>query len=188
MFFERFEAYCPQDFVLRIAESEADLRGFWNLRRRIFCEEQGIFQETDRDEFDAKMMPIVCKTLVAGMEDLVVGVVRIDEREPGVWFGSRLGVDEDFRRVRRMSPSVSVRSRQPVHMGFGAIGAALIYKAVSTAHALGCREFYATVQEQNARFFQRLHWTPLETLELWGRPHVRMQADLAHYRPAEKVF
>jgi hypothetical protein len=188
MLMEHFEAYSPQDFVLRIAESDEDLRGFWSLRRQIFCEEQGIFVKSDRDAFDDGMIPIVCKTLVAGMEDLVIGVVRIDERAPGIWYGSRLGVDQDFRRVRRMSPGVSVRNRQPVNKGFGAIGAALIYKAVSTAHALGCKEFYATVQEQNARFFERLHWQPLETLQLHGRPHVRMQADLDHYRPAEHVF
>jgi len=56
------------------------------------------------------------------------------------------------------------------------------------AHALGCREFLATVQHQNARFFERLHWRPLEKLELFGIPHVRMQADLQHYRPATAIF
>jgi len=73
---------------------------------------------------------------------------------------------------------------QPVHLGLGALGAGLIYKAVSLAHALGCREFLATVQHQNARFFERLHWRPLEKLDLFGIPRVRMQADLQHNRPA----
>ena len=62
--------------------------------------------------------------------------------------------------------------------GLGALGAGLIYKAVSTAHAIGCHEFLATVQHQNARFFQRLHWEPLEELELFGIQHVKMRADL----------
>jgi hypothetical protein len=37
------------------------------------------------------------------------------------------------------------------------------------------------VQLQNVRFFQRLHWDSLETIELHGLPHHLMQADLSHY-------
>jgi hypothetical protein len=51
---------------------------------------------------------------------------------------------------------VALRNHQPIYRGLGALGAGLIYKAVSMAHALGCKEFLATVQHQNARFFQRL--------------------------------
>ena len=68
--------------------------------REIFCEEQHVFQSDDRDPIDESAMPIVCKSLVAGMEDVVVGVVRIDERSPGLWYGSRLGVASGFRRLR----------------------------------------------------------------------------------------
>jgi putative N-acetyltransferase (TIGR04045 family) len=75
-----------------------------------------------------------------------------------------------------------------VYRGLGAIGAGLIYKAVSTAHALGCQEFLATVQHQNARFFERLHWKPLGEMELFGLRHVKMRADLSFYPPAECVF
>jgi len=116
------------------------------------------------------------------------GVVRIDERAPGVWYGSRLGVREDFRSLRHLSPAVAARNHQPVYRGLGALGAGLIFKAVSTAHALGCLEFLATVQHQNARFFQRLHWEPIEELELHGMQHVKMRADLNHYRPAATVY
>jgi hypothetical protein len=31
--------------------------------------------------------------------------------------------------------------------------------------------------------FKRLHWTSLSTLDIHGRPHHLMQADLAHYPP-----
>ena len=132
----------------------------------------------------------MCETLIAGMEDAVVGVVRIDEREPGVWYGSRLGVAADFRSVKKISPRRGLaRNHQPIFRGLRrAWGAGLIYKAVSTAHALGCQEFLATVQHQNARFFQRLHWEPLEELELFGLRHVKMRADLDYYHPAESVF
>jgi hypothetical protein len=188
MLFDTFHHFTPQDFVFKIARTREELDGYWALRRSIFCEEQGIFQGSDRDGIDEHGIPIVCESLIAGMEDSVVGVVRIDQREPGLWYGSRLGVAANFRSVKRLSPSVAVRNHQPVFRGLGALGAGLIYKAVSTAHAIGCHEFLATVQHQNARFFQRLHWEPLEELELFGIQHVKMRADLGYYRPAESIF
>jgi hypothetical protein len=188
MVFDPFNLFTPQDFVFKIARTQKEIEAFWALRRAIFCEEQKVFRGSDRDEFDAFAIPIVCETLIAGMEDSVVGIVRIDERQPNVWFGSRLGVAVDFRSVKKISPGVALRNHQPIYQGFGALEAGLIYKAVSTAHALGCREFLATVQYQNAKFFQRLHWEPLGELELFGLRHVKMRADLGYYRPAECVF
>jgi hypothetical protein len=188
MVFDPFRPFSPPDFVFKIARSQKEMEGFWALRRAIFCEEQKVFHGSDRDEFDALAIPIVCETLLAGMEDSVVGVVRIDEREPGIWYGSRLGVASDFRSVKNISPAVALRNHQPLYRGLGALGAGLIYKAVSTAHALGCREFLATVQHQNAKFFQRLHWEPLGELELFGLRHVKMRADLGYYRPAQCVY
>jgi len=162
MLFDTYHHFTPQDFIFRIARTPEAMLGYWDLRRAIFCDEQKIFRGDDRDE--------------------------LDERQPGVWYGSRLGVAADFRSVKKISPGVAMRNHQPVYRGLGALGAGLIYKAVSTAHALGCREFLATVQHQNARFFQRLHWEPLEELELFGIQHVKMRADLEYYRPAEAVF
>jgi hypothetical protein len=188
MIFDPFEQFTPPDFLFRIARTQEQLTGYWQLRSAIFCEEQHIFRGSDRDKIDEHAIPIVCETLIAGMEDSVVGVVRIDEREPGVWFGSRLGVAAGFRSLKRLSPGVALRNHQPVYRGLGTLGAGLIYKAVSTAHALGCREFLATVQHQNEKFFRRLHWESLDRLELFGLTHVRMRADLDYYRPAECVF
>jgi hypothetical protein len=187
MIFDTYTHFTPQDYLFKIAKSPEEHAGYWRLRSEIFCEEQRIFQGSDRDAIDEHAIPIVCESLIAGMEDSVVGVVRIDEREPGVWYGSRLGVAMEFRKIRQLSQSVVVRNRQPAFRGLGALGAGLIFKAVSTAHALGCREFLATVQEQNARFFQRLHWEPLGEIELLGLRHVKMRADLNHYRPAVSV-
>jgi hypothetical protein len=188
MLFDPYHCFTPQDFAFKIARSELELEGYWELRRAIFCQEQRIFPDSDRDTVDEGAIPIICQSVVAGMEDLVVGVVRIDEREPGLWHGSRLGVAVEFRSIKKLSPGVAVRNHQPVYRGLGALGAGLIYKAVSTAHAMGCREFLATVQHQNARFFQRLHWEPLGELELFGLAHVKMRADLSYYRPAAYVF
>src|SRR5258707_8441349 len=176
MLFDSYHCFKPQDFVFKIAETRLELEGYWALRRAIFCEEQGIFRESDWDTVDECAIPIVCESLVAGMEDLVVGVVRIDEREPGVWYGSRLGGAQEFRSMKKLSPGVAVRNHQPVYRGLGALGAGLIYKAVSTAHALGCREFLATVQHQNPRFFQRLPLEPVGLIKLFDVEQMNMHA------------
>ena len=112
MILERFAKFSPSDFVFKIGNTSDDLDGFFELRRQIFCEEQGLFQNDDRDLIDSNMLPIVCRTILAGMEDAVAGVVRIDEREPRVWYGSRLGVAKEFRRLRHVSPGVAVRNLQ----------------------------------------------------------------------------
>ena len=187
MIIERFNRYQTQDYIFKIATQTEDVLGFHQLRKDIFCTEQGVFKQSDLDPIDENMIPIVCKTLIAGMEDSVIGCVRIDEREPGVWYGSRLGVSMEYRKVRRFSDSTSVRSQQPCNAGLGAIGGGLIYKAVSTANLLGCHEFLATVQKQNARFFERLHWQSLESIQLHGRDHVLMRADLEYYKPLAKI-
>jgi putative N-acetyltransferase (TIGR04045 family) len=140
------------------------------LRRAIFCDEQRVFEHDDRDAWDPLAVPIVAVTgddggLGAGAPDRVIGVVRIYESSPGVWYGGRLGVDAAFRTL-------------------GHVGRGLIVKAVTTAHAWKCREFLATVQPQNVPFFRRLHWRVVATIEVHGRPHMLMQADLAHYPPS----
>ncbi len=188
MLFETYADYKPRDFVFKIASTADEMRGYWKLRQDVFCEEQQVFHDgDDRDAIDDDAIPIICAVLVAGMVDEVVGAVRIDEREPRLWYGSRLCVSTEFRRLTQLSPGVSIRNHQPVYKGFGALGAGLIYKAVSTANAIGCDRFLANVQEQNARFFQRLHWTPLGEQELHGRRHIHMEAELHRYPAAELV-
>ena len=39
----------------------------------------------------------------------------------------------------------------------------------------------------NVALFERLHWRALEAMALRGRPHMRMEADLAHYPPCTAV-
>ena len=177
--------YQANDFVYKIAREPTELDGFWRLRREIFCEEQGLFQGSDVDEHDPGMIPIVAKSLLMGMDDDIVGVLRIEERAPRVWWGSRLGVHRDYRRLRDMAGSVAIRNRQPSFLKRQSIGAGLIYKAVSTAQALACQVFLAHVQHQNAAFFRRLHWEPIGEVELYGVRHVKMRADLDFYPPAQ---
>lgn len=168
----------PDRYEFRLARSAADLAGYFELRHRIFCQEQHIFDHDDRDEIDNHAYPIVAvapwattddpKLAAMGapkMPDRVVGVVRIYEEEPRLWYGGRLGVDPEFRRV-------------------GRIGQGLIHTAVTTANAWGCDRFLATVQRQNVRFFRRLHWSSLAEMQVCDRPHHLMEADLNHYPPA----
>jgi putative N-acetyltransferase (TIGR04045 family) len=157
------------EVVARVAAEAWELDGYYGVRRAIFAEEQGIFEEHDVDAHDAHATPIVATSQIAGMPDEVVGVVRIYESEPGVWYGGRLGVCREYRRR-------------------GAVGAALIFTACSTAHAWGCRLFFATVQAQNVRYFERHHFRALEELNLRGRPHALMQADLTAFPPCPRAL
>jgi hypothetical protein len=188
MVFDSFPEYRPRDFIFKIARTPFELEGYWSLRRRVFCEEQHVFRNgNDRDPIDDHATPIICATLMAGMVDEIVGAVRIDQREPRLWYGSRLCVDRDYRKLTQLSPGASLRNHQPVYKGFGALGAGLIYKAVSTANAIGCDSFLADVQEQNEKFFQRLHWRRLGERHLHGLRHIHMQAELQQYPAAEMV-
>ena len=108
--------------------------------------------------------PIVARALWGVYADAVVGTVRIHEEAPGLWWGSRLAVCEQ-------------------HRGVGALGRALIRLAVSSATARGCTRFLAHVQDQNVLLFRHLRWQTIERVELHGRPHHRMEADLSYYPP-----
>ena len=156
------------------------------LRRRVFCDEQGLFAGTDEDEIDQRAVPIVALASCMGGPDQVVGVVRIDERTPGTWFGGRLGVAEAYRRTTRFTISGLFDGRPAVAPFDTSVGAALIYKAVSTAKARGAQRFLANVQHQNVPFFERMHWRVLSTFTLHGLPHARMAADLSRY-PAARL-
>jgi putative N-acetyltransferase (TIGR04045 family) len=145
----------------RLAVGEAERAAYFEVRRAIFCEEQGIFDGgDDRDACDELAHPIVCLTA----ERAVVGVVRIWTDGDGVWWGGRLGVRRDFR-------------------GVAGVGPLLIRTAVGTARAWGARQFLATVQRANVPLFRRMHWRTLEELELHGRAHHLMEAALERYVP-----
>jgi putative N-acetyltransferase (TIGR04045 family) len=158
-------AQTAQRITAEIAREAWQIAAYFRLRSEIFAAEQGLFEGSDRDEHDAHASAIVAQGEIAGMPDAVVGVVRIyrapNEGEDN-WFGGRLGVAHAYRRV-------------------GAVGTALITEAVSTAHAWGCRRFLATVQDANLRYFEHHHFRRLEAVQILGRPHVLMQADLERY-------
>jgi putative N-acetyltransferase (TIGR04045 family) len=164
MIFDPFPVFLPAEYRVKFATEAWEQREAAALRRQVFCAEQGIFAGDDRDDIDAIAIPLVVISSLGIAPHDVVGTVRIHEAEPGVWWGSRLAVAADYRRI-------------------GALGSSLIRLAVCSAHARGCRRFYAHVQSQNALLFRRLHWRTIAEIELRGRPHHFMQADLAHYPP-----
>jgi putative N-acetyltransferase (TIGR04045 family) len=164
MIFEPVTPFVASEFRIKAATDPWEIAGAAALRRAVFCAEQGLFQEDDRDAVDDAATHLVALSLLGVAAGDVVGTVRIHEAEAGLWWGSRLAVAPEYRRV-------------------GALGASLIRLAVSAAHARGCRRFLAHVQSQNAPLFHRLHWRTLDEIEAFGRPHHRMEADLDFYPP-----
>ena len=166
MILEPVPPYWPSHFRIKFATAAWEERACAGLRRAVFCDEQRIFDGCDRDALDALAVPVCALSTLGGNPDAVVGTVRIHEapEQGGTWWGSRLAVARDYRRV-------------------GALGAGLIRVAVSSAHARGCTRFLAHVQSANVPLFQSLHWDSLGEAARHGRPHHLMQADLAWYPP-----
>ncbi|WP_267360430.1 MULTISPECIES: MSMEG_0567/Sll0786 family nitrogen starvation N-acetyltransferase [unclassified Methylobacterium] len=166
MMFEPVPPYRPSHFHVKFATSPWERAACTALRRQVFCTEQGIFADDDRDAIDVHAIPICALSTLGADADAVVGTVRIHEmvERPGEWWGSRLAVAKPFRSA-------------------AALGTGLIQVAVSSAHARGCTRFLAHVQERNVPLFQALHWASLDAVDLHGRPHHLMEADLAAYPP-----
>ncbi|MEZ4546636.1 MAG: hypothetical protein R3B51_02460 [Thermodesulfobacteriota bacterium] len=132
-------------FIFKIAGDEKELEDYFRLRREVFVSEQGIFSETDVDEFDAdpfhKVIHIVSVKLP---EREVVGAVECYRIEGDTWVGGRL----------------SARSRVPERARRH--GAREVRRADDEGHGR-VPKVPSYVQPQNVRFFQRLGWTPIET-------------------------
>jgi putative N-acetyltransferase (TIGR04045 family) len=161
--------FLSRDISAEVANERWQVEAYFRLRRDIFEREQGLFEASDVDEHDAHATPIVAMSFVAGMPHEVVGVVRIYESDSDTWYGGRLGVAHEYRRV-------------------GAVGGALIHTAVETAHALGCKRFLATVQERNVRYFEHYDFQRLNELSVRNKPHWLMQADLRCFPPCPKAL
>jgi putative N-acetyltransferase (TIGR04045 family) len=163
--FEPVRAFRCGDIGWRLVTEAWELQAYHALRRRIFCDEQGLFRGDDRDGVDERAIPIVAVARTAGVAEEVAGVVRIWQEEPGEWFGGRLGTDRAYRKN-------------------GTVGTGLVDLAVRTACRRGCARFRATVQERNVRLFERLGWFVTARIVAFGLPHARMQADLSRFMEA----
>src|ERR1700750_1950003 len=111
--------FLPCEFRIKSAASRWEREGSYALRHAVFCEEQGIFGTSDRDETDEYAIPIVALSMLGVASDRVVGTVRIHEEAQSVWWGSRLAVENDYRRI-------------------GGVGGALVRVLGVSAPATGC--------------------------------------------------
>ncbi len=155
-------------FQVRAAREPWELLGYGALRQAVFCREQKLFSDSDLDEHDRVALPIVAVSCAAGMALDVIGTVRIHESAPGLWYGSRLAIDGDWR-------------------GVASLAAQLIRAAVCTAHDRGAHTFLAHVQRQNVPLFRRLRWNTIGDRIVCGVLHHLMQADLNWYPPEDRL-
>ncbi len=163
MMLEPVHPYISPAHRVKFAAVAWERAGAAALRHAVFCHEQGLFEEDDRDAIDAQATTIVALANHWGWEDEVVGTVRIHLGEnAGEWWGSRLAVRRDYRRQ-------------------AGLGTSLIRLAVSSANAAGCTRFFAHVQSRNRLLFERLHWHSLGEVTFHGQPHHHMEADLDFY-------
>lgn len=152
--------------ICKIAETETERQGHFAVRHAIFVEEQGLFSESDVDDFDRTAVPLVAVDRESGV---VVGAVRCYEAEPGVWYGGRLAVLKEARHSTE------------------AIGPRLCKLAEKVVIERGCQRFLAYIQLQNIRFFERLGWHCVgEPVDHFGQPHQMMQASLAAAKKIKK--
>jgi putative N-acetyltransferase (TIGR04045 family) len=120
---------------VRVASSAEDVAAHHAIRRAVFVDEQGIFEEDDRDAWDDAAVKVVA---VSG--DRIVGAVRLYPiDEAGLWKGDRLAVLRDARRLH--------------------VGAPLVRFAVRTAGERGGTRMIAKIQARNVAFFRHLGWT-----------------------------
>lgn len=157
-------AYRSREITAKVCDQHWEVQGYWELRTRIFVHEQRLFERSDCDEHDPVARPIVALSTAAGMTLEVVGIVRIYPMRDDVWYGGRLGVCRAYRR-------------------HGVVGSKLIRRAVGTAAGLGCRQFFATVQAANVRYFERHCFDVVQPIDVCGQPHALMQARVAEFEP-----
>jgi putative N-acetyltransferase (TIGR04045 family) len=122
--------------VCRLAAGPAELAAHYDVRRRVFVEAQGLFEESDRDERDAGAGTLHAVGVVDGRVAGAVRLYRLDAS--GLWKGDRLAV----------LPQARVRH----------LGGLLVRFAVATAGELGGDRMVARVQLPNVRFFEHLGW------------------------------
>ena len=153
MIFEPFPAFLPSEYRVKFATEPGKTAKPRRCGAQVFCEEQHIFAGDDRDAIDDVAITIVAISSFARRD----AGGRRHGAHPRSGAGHLVGLAARGRR--RLPP----RSR--------ALGTSLIRLAVSSAHARGCKRFYAHVQAQNAPLFRRVGWSTIEEIVLHGRPH-----------------
>lgn len=145
----------------RLALSHDEMEVHHLIRHQVFVEEQGLFDSSDKDEYDAD--PAV-RHVLAFVDDVPGGTVRLYRvRSPEIgddlWKGDRLAVLPEFR-----------------HTG---LGGPLVRYAVAAASEAGGDRMIAYIQPSNVVFFKRLGWhADDEPATYLGSPHQKMWIEL----------
>jgi AIR synthase-related protein len=189
-------------FDIAPADDAASAAAYRRLRRRVFADEQGLFDRDDRDEFDDDPRTVVL--LARDHAGEVIGGVRLhpavaDGPDLGWWCGSRLAVDPAYRHGARRGggrkaekpPSRTAAAPRPApyaasragrtELSGGAgrtadyVGPALVRAACAYAEGAGVLRFEATVQEAAERMFRHLGWATVRPVTVAARPHVLMR-------------
>lgn len=154
--------------ICRPVVSAEEVALHYEIRRRVFVVEQGVFPFSDRDSHDG----VAGTVRVLGLCGQVAGgAVRLyplspDEAggEEGIWKGDRLAVLPPFR-------GGAVK---------GGMGGPLVRFAVRAAGERGGRRMVAHIQPANVAFFEHLGWRTVGGLVSYaGQPHQMMAIDLS---------
>ena len=124
------------------------------LRRRVFCDEQGVDPAAEFDGLDQS-----CRQLVALDGGEIVGTCRLRVLEPGVVKLERMAVERDRRR--------------------GGAGRSLCEAAAAIAADIGGRRLVVHAQRQAEPFYASCGYLARgETFMEEGIPHVKMECEL----------
>ncbi|GAB3160626.1 MSMEG_0567/Sll0786 family nitrogen starvation N-acetyltransferase [Microbispora hainanensis] len=147
--------------VCRSAVTPDELAQHVRIRQAVFVEEQGLFEQTDQDEFDRDP---TTHHVVGYANGVPIGTVRLyrvpsPDGDEVLWKGDRLAVLPGHRHLM--------------------LGGPLVRYAVATAASAGGDRMLAFVQLTNVTFFRRLGWSRVgEPVPYVGVPHQQMSIDL----------
>ncbi|BBZ27100.1 AIR synthase [Mycolicibacterium madagascariense] len=143
-------------FLIRRAESAADLAAYRALRHDEFVLGQHLFAHSDADDVDDDPRTVVL--VATAPNGTVLGGVRLAPRcdpDLGWWTGSRLVTVEAARS--------------------SGVGPALVRAACAHAESAGVLRFEAAVQRRYAPMFTALGWEDHGDCPIAGRPHALMR-------------
>ena len=152
----RSHATPASGFLIRRAETVADLAAYRSLRHEAFVREQNLFAHNDVDDVDDDPCTVIL--VASDPEGTVIGGVRLAPRcEPdlGWWSGSRLVT------------AAAARST--------GVGPALVRAACAHAESAGVLRFDAVVQHRHTPMFVALGWEDHGQCVVAGHPHAQMQ-------------
>ncbi|HEU5001992.1 MAG TPA: MSMEG_0567/Sll0786 family nitrogen starvation N-acetyltransferase [Actinomycetota bacterium] len=140
----------------------------YEIRRRVFVLEQGVFPFSDRDVHDGAPGTVcvlgLCGAVAGGAVRLYPLAPDAAGGEEGIWKGDRLAVLPPFR-------AGAVK---------GGMGGQLVRFAVRAAGERGGRRMVAHIQPANVIFFEHLGWRTVGGLvDYAGLPHQQMAIDLS---------